>query len=85
MTLVLVVFVVFIILIRKINPYWPDVFNGESIWVFWIARILTRKRHDLLGFLPSKVSMSSDHRAPCLYPVARPFFSLVPCIRLSVY
>ncbi|ELU44506.1 Nramp domain-containing protein [Rhizoctonia solani AG-1 IA] len=28
MTLVLIVFVVFIILIRKIDPYWPDVFNG---------------------------------------------------------
>ncbi|QRW27179.1 hypothetical protein RhiXN_01774 [Rhizoctonia solani] len=26
--LVLIVFVVFIILIRKIDPYWPDVFNG---------------------------------------------------------
>ncbi|KAG8687889.1 hypothetical protein FRC11_006429 [Ceratobasidium sp. 423] len=28
MTLVLIVFVVFIILIRKIDPHWPDVFNG---------------------------------------------------------
>lgn len=33
MTLVLVVFVVFIILIRKIDPYWPDVFNGENVWL----------------------------------------------------